>query len=128
MATKINVTRCTKRNAATTLVTVTCNSTTVGAAQDYTLAFDGADDHSGIIVHNAGSKDITLKLSDADGCSAIKNKSFSVYGGAYALIPIESGRCAKAGVVTLTVTPESGAALSACQVTIMGFVTGIVTK
>ena len=57
-----------------------------------------------------------------------KNKALNVYSGSYVLIPIESGRCAKNGIVTLTVTPESGAALSACQVTVMGFVTGIVTK
>ena len=107
---------------------MTCNSTTASAAQDYTLTFDGADDHSGIIVHNAGTKDITVKLSDADGCGAVKNKALNVYGGSYVLIPIESGRCAKNGIVTLTVTPESGATLTACQVTVMGFVTGIVTK
>ncbi len=65
MATKINVTRCAKRNDATALSSVTCNSATAGAAQDYTLTFDGADDHSGIIVHNAGTKDITVKLSVA---------------------------------------------------------------
>ena len=37
MATKINVTRCAKRNDATALSSVTCNSATAGAAQDYTL-------------------------------------------------------------------------------------------
>lgn len=92
MATKINVTRCAKRNDATALSSVTCNSATAGAAQDYTLTFDGADDHSGIIVHNAGTKDITVKLSDADGCGAVKNKALNVYSGSYVLIPIESGR------------------------------------
>lgn len=128
MATKISVTRCSKRNNVTVLSTVSCNSATAGAAQDYTLTFDGADDHSGIIVHNAGTKDITLKLSEADGCSAVINKAYNVYGGSYVLIPIESGRCAENGVITLTVAPEAGTALSACQVTIMGFVTGIATK
>ena len=74
MATKINVTRCAKRNDATALSSVTCNSATAGAAQDYTLTFDGADDHSGIIVHNAGTKDITVKLSDADRKRQMRKK------------------------------------------------------
>lgn len=128
MATTATVTRIDKRNTGKVITATSATSSTASAAEKFEFTFGCKDENAVILVKNGSVGKITASLEAAGSGNGFTPVSTEVATGGLCALTVESGFVKNVnGKVTLSVTPPSGSALSACGVSVYGIESGVVT-
>lgn len=117
MATTVKLTTVNAINTAVALEGYTTpTQSTAGKAELFGAAIQAADGKGFFVIDNAsGSCDLTVSLSAGDYVGAADTAPVTVVKGSTAFIFADSAACkTKDGLLTVSVTPAQGVALSGC--------------